>query len=181
MPCSSFEEEVAYLSLGSNLGDREALLAQAVRELSNRRIGRIVSQSACFVTEPWGFESAHKFLNLCVGLRTPLEPLALLRDLQQIERDMGRTEKTRNGQYADRLVDIDILLIGARTVDLPDLKIPHPLMARRAFVLAPLSQIAPDRIVPNTGRTVSQLWQILQADESVRGQRMETIGHAMTT
>lgn len=180
MPCSSFEDEVTYLSLGSNLGDREALLSQAVREIELRRIGRIASQSAYFVSEPWGFESAHKFLNLCIGLRTSLSPLALLRALQRIERDLGRTEKTRNGQYADRLVDIDILLIGGRTVDLPELKVPHPLMSRRAFVLAPLAQIAPDQAVPNTGRTVAQLWQSLQAEEGGSVQRMDTIGHAMT-
>jgi len=181
MPCSSFENEVTFLSLGSNLGNREMLLAQAVSEIGDRRIGRVVSQSACFVTEPWGFESVHKFLNMCVGLHTSLEPLALLRALQQIERDMGRTEKTRNGRYADRLVDIDILLIGGRTLDLPGLTVPHPLMTRRPFVLAPLAQIAPSQVVPRTGHTVMQLWQSLQADETASGQRMEMIGHAMMT
>lgn len=155
MQCSS-SEVVIYLSLGSNLGNRKQVLEAAVQEIA-KRIGNIVSQSAFFVTKPWGFESANDFLNLCVGVRTNLSPLTLLRVTQQIERDLGRTEKSENGTYSDRIVDIDILLYGQYTISSPELTIPHPLMTQRSFVLEPLAQIAPDVSVPNFGKTVKEL------------------------
>ena len=134
-----------YLGLGSNQGDREQLMLQAIR-LIDQRVGRVVRQSSFIETEPWGFESENKFMNaviLCETTNTPHEMLLLT---QQIERDMGRRKKSVNGQsvnrkYADRPIDIDILLYDDLTVDEPDLKIPHPLMHQRDFVMIPLEEI----------------------------------------
>ena len=130
-----------YLGLGSNLGDCRKNLERAIR-LINDRVGHVTRQSSFIETEPWGFESQNKFLNaviLCETTKTPREVLELT---QQIERDMGRRKKSVSGGYADRPIDIDILLYDDLTVDEPDLKIPHPLMQQRDFVMTPLNEIS---------------------------------------
>ena len=137
--------------MGSNLGDCRKNLERAIR-LTADRVGHVVRQSSFIETEPWGFESEHKFMNaviLCETTKTPREVLQLT---QQIERDMGRTRKSVSSKskgegqrskanYADRVIDIDILLYDDMTVDEPDLKIPHPLMHQRDFVMIPLDEI----------------------------------------
>ena len=135
-----------YLSLGTNLGDKEGNLRQAI-QLIEERIGAIASLSAFYVSEPWGFQSENSFLNSCCGVNSVLAPNALLEATQQIERDLGRTEKSLNGIYHDRLIDIDILLAYENgqsiAMQTPQLTLPHPLMHQRDFVLIPLRQIAP--------------------------------------
>ncbi len=130
-----------FLGLGSNLGRRRTLLKRAI-QLIGERVGEVVRQSSFIETEPWGFESKHKFLNgviLCETDKSPREVLALTR---QIERDMGRTNKSLSSKkYSDRPIDIDILLYDDLTIDEPDLKIPHPLMEQRDFVMIPLKEI----------------------------------------
>ncbi|MDE5571948.1 MAG: 2-amino-4-hydroxy-6-hydroxymethyldihydropteridine diphosphokinase [Prevotella sp.] len=133
-----------YLGLGSNLGDRECNLRETIR-LLGERVGEVTRQSSFIETEPWGFQSDNRFLNaavLCLTDKTPREVLQLT---QQIERDMGRCKvtdvKSHSRQYADRTVDIDILLYDDLTIDEPDLKVPHPLMYERDFVMLPLKQI----------------------------------------
>ena len=129
-----------YLGLGSNLGDKVWNLREAIR-LLDERIGSVTRQSSFIETEPWGFESANSFMNavvLCLTEKTPREVLTLT---QQIEHDMGRKTKSVSGGYADRTIDIDILLYDDLTVDEPDLKIPHPLMYQRDFVMMPLREI----------------------------------------
>ena len=141
-----------YLGLGSNLGDRERNLTETIR-LIGERIGEVVRQSSFIETEPWGFQSDNCFMNaviLCLTEKKPREVLALT---QQIERDLGKCKehatqrsqilngKSSNCKYADRPIDIDILLYDDWTVDEPDLKIPHPLMHQRDFVMIPLKQI----------------------------------------
>ena len=130
-----------YLGLGSNLGRRRSLLKRAI-QLIGERVGEVVRQSSFIETEPWGFDSKHKFLNgviLCETDKSPREVLALT---QQIERDMGRTNKSLSSKkYSDRPIDIDILLYDDLTIDEPDLKIPHPLMEQRDFVMIPLKEI----------------------------------------
>ena len=137
-----------YLGLGSNLGDCRKNLERAIR-LIDDRVGQVTRQSSFIETEPWGFESPNKFLNaviLCETTKTPREVLMLT---QQIERDMGRRKMVNgqwsmvNGQriYADRPIDIDILLYDDLTIDEPDLKIPHPLMHERDFVMIPLEEV----------------------------------------
>lgn len=129
-----------YLSLGSNLGDRKYEIKRAV-ELIGERIGAVERVSSLYETEPWGFSSDNMFANAAVCVSTQLTPRALLEATQAIERDMGRTAKSVNGQYHDRTIDIDILLYDNIKVDEPDLKIPHPLMNERDFVMKPLKEI----------------------------------------
>ena len=129
-----------YLGLGSNIGDRRQCIADAIRLISER-VGVVLRQSTLIETEPWGFQSKHKFLNgviLCETGKTPREVLALT---QQIERDLGRKKKSHSSRYHDRPIDIDILLYDDLTVDEPDLRIPHPLMHERDFVMIPLNEI----------------------------------------
>ena len=129
-----------YLGLGANLGDREATIEKAIERIGEL-IGTVECQSALFVTEPWGFVSDHKFVNAAVRCATSLSPHRVLELTQQIERELGRTAKSAGGQYHDRPIDIDILLYDNLTVDEPDLKIPHPLMHERDFVMQPLRQV----------------------------------------
>ena len=129
-----------YLSLGSNLGDKEQNLMSAISEIA-RRIGDITAQSAFLETEPWGYDSKNTFLNAAVRVETELSPLDLLHTAQQIERDLGRTHKSQQGLYHDRTIDIDILLYDDLHIQTPELTIPHPLMQQRDFVLIPLKEI----------------------------------------
>jgi 2-amino-4-hydroxy-6-hydroxymethyldihydropteridine diphosphokinase len=129
-----------YLSLGTNLGDKEQNLLSAIKEIE-RRIGPVRAQSAFLSTEPWGFKSENTFLNAAVRVETELSPHALLRITQQIERDMGRTQKSVDGQYHDRIIDIDILLYDDLHINTKKLTIPHPRMYERDFVLIPLREI----------------------------------------
>lgn len=129
-----------YLSLGTNLGDKERNIAEAINKIGEL-IGDVVRQSALYATKPWGFESGNDFINAAVCVDTELSPRQLLAMTQQIERSMGRTEKSKDGVYHDRLIDIDILLYGKLHINEPDLKIPHPLMNEREFVMIPLKEI----------------------------------------
>ena len=129
-----------YLGLGSNLGDRRGNISAAVR-LLGERVGRVVRVSSMFETEPWGFTSGNMFVNAAVCVETSLSPHGVLEATQAIEREQGRTVKSTDGQYHDRLIDIDILLYDDICVDEPDLKIPHPLMREREFVMRPLGEI----------------------------------------
>ncbi len=141
MPCSySMTKHTVYLALGANIGDRRATTLRAIARI-NELIGTVERQSALYETEPWGFASPHRFLNACVRVSTTLTPRQLLTATQQIERALGRTAKSAGGVYHDRVIDIDILLYDDLRVDEPDLKIPHPLMTERDFVMTPLREI----------------------------------------
>lgn len=129
-----------YLSIGSNLGQRERNIWRAVSEIE-AGVGRVTRLSTLRETEPWGFSTPHKFVNAALCCLTTLSPRALLETTQAIERRMGRRTKSAGSQYADRIIDIDILLYDDISVDEPDLKIPHPLMGERAFVMIPLREI----------------------------------------
>ena len=131
-----------YLSLGSNMGDRQATLLKAYVEIE-KLIGTIVRQSAFMITEPWGFESPHAFLNSVICCETMLSPFDVLWETQSIERRLGRTQKSVGGHYHDRPIDIDILLYDHLRLYTPLLTIPHPLMLQRPFVMQPLLEIMP--------------------------------------
>lgn len=133
-------KHIAYLGLGCNLGDREANMRQAKHHI-NERIGTVLRQSALLETEPWGFESDNLFLNGCLCVETVLTPLELLQATQDIERSMGRTQKSVDGHYADRVIDIDILLYDDLHISEAGLTIPHPHINERPFVLEPLNEI----------------------------------------
>lgn len=129
-----------YFSLGSNIGNRKRLIADAIC-LLDERVGRVLRRSSLYETEPWGFVSPNKFINACVSCETTMSPRQVLATTQKIEKELGRTGKSVNGDYHDRVIDIDILLYDSLHVDEPDLKIPHPLMNEREFVMKPLSEI----------------------------------------
>lgn len=136
---------VVYFSLGTNLGHKEENLRMAVSKIEER-VGRVISLSAFYTTEPWGFSSEHSFLNAALGVETELIPDEVLKLTQEIEQEMGRTLKSVNGVYHDRVIDIDLLLGFSDDgtpirIDTPDLKLPHPLMLERDFVMKPLREI----------------------------------------
>lgn len=137
-----------YLGLGTNLGDKEANLKEAVEKIK-RRVGEVTSLSAFYATEPWGFESENSFLNAVCRVNTTLSPTEVLHTTQQIECTLGRQKKSINGQYCDRPIDIDILIYDNLHIDTPELTIPHPLMWKRDFVMIPLKEIAPDMVLPD--------------------------------
>lgn len=129
-----------YLSLGSNLGDRHATMRRAI-ELIGEQVGAVDRQSSPLETEPWGFESPNKFLNMCVRVLTSMSPEQLLDATKAIERTLGRTAKSVDGHYHDRPIDIDILMYDDLHVSTPELTLPHPLMHERDFVMIPLREI----------------------------------------
>jgi len=132
-----------YLSLGTNMGDRQKNLSSAL-ELIGLEVGTVVSESDIMETEPWGFESSNRFLNMVIKVETDLQPIQVLHVTQKIERKLGRMEKSVNGQYHDRPIDIDLLMYDNITMSTPELTLPHPLMRQRRFVMEPLAQIAPE-------------------------------------
>ncbi|WP_077197512.1 2-amino-4-hydroxy-6-hydroxymethyldihydropteridine diphosphokinase [Prevotella ihumii] len=131
---------IVYLGLGSNLGNRKAIMRDTITLIA-KQIGEVVRQSSLIETEPWGFESPNKFLNACICVETELAPRQLLEATQRIEKDMGRAHKTKDKQYEDRIIDIDILLYDELKINEPDLIVPHPLMEEREFVMVPLKEI----------------------------------------
>ena len=148
---------MVYLGLGTNLGDKEQNLRMSIKKIEER-IGNVVSLSAFYATAPWGFSSENSFLNAAVCVETTLLPLQVLEETQRIERELGRTEKSVNGLYADRLIDIDLLLYDDRVMDAEGLILPHPLMTERRFVMEPLSEIAPDVVHPVLHKTTKELF-----------------------
>lgn len=140
------ERHTIYLALGSNLGDKESNIAEAYRRIE-KAIGPVTQRSSLHKTAPWGFNSGNEFVNSVICCITNLSPFDLLDSTQRIEREMGRTEKTEHGVYHDRIIDIDILLYDNLSIDTPRLKIPHPLMTQRPFVMEPLKELEPDGMV----------------------------------
>jgi 2-amino-4-hydroxy-6-hydroxymethyldihydropteridine diphosphokinase len=138
MRCNLPVHEV-FLSLGSNLGDRNAALQTAIREISTR-VGRVDAVSSVYETVPWGFESKQDFLNMAIRVATRLLPRQVLCITQAIEREMGR-EKKSQGTYQDRIIDIDLILYDQITMNTPELTLPHPLYREREFVMKPLKEI----------------------------------------
>jgi 2-amino-4-hydroxy-6-hydroxymethyldihydropteridine diphosphokinase len=154
---------LTYLSLGSNLGSREQNLDEAVK-LIQSRIAAPEQRSGYYESAPWGFQSENRFYNSCLAVRTTLDPLALLDQLLGIEKEMGRERGGRG--YADRIIDIDLLLFDHIQMDHPRLTLPHPGMGSRKFVLLPLAEIAPELIHPVTGISIQEMLQ--KCDDQTR-------------
>lgn len=157
------------MSLGTNLGDKEKNLRDAVHKIEEQ-IGKVISLSAFYMTAPWGFESDNSFLNAAVCIETELLPLEVLQKTQEIERELGRTHKSTGGVYSDRLIDIDLLMyddliLSATSSSGAELNLPHPLMAERDFVMRPMAEIAPELVHPVLGKTMSLLLSLLIGDK----------------
>ena len=134
------DQHIVYIGLGSNLGDGPKNLDKAVA-LLQKEAGEVLYTSAYFQSEPWGFESDHRFTNAVTVICTTLDPLALLDLTQQIERRMGRTRKRRRGEgYSDRIIDLDLLLYDDVCIETERLTLPHPHIADRDFVRLPLEE-----------------------------------------
>ncbi len=151
-------QHVAYLGLGSNLGDSLNTISTAIAALDALADSRVVACSQAYHSTPWGVVDQPDFINAVVALETRLTPLQLLAQTQALEKNLGRQPSRR---WGERVIDIDILLYGHHWLNTPDLTIPHPWLSQRAFVLQPLLEIAPDIYVPGQG-SANDLWQQLQ-------------------
>jgi len=154
---------LAYLSLGSNVGEREAHLRDAIARLQSQ--GRVTAVSSLYETEPVEFTKQAWFLNCAAVLETTEAPEQLIAGILTIEREMGRRRTQKKGP---RIIDIDILLFGDTIIDSPDLTIPHPAMHQRRFVLEPLAEIAPEVRHPKLKKTIRELRDALPTGQTVR-------------
>ena len=153
------EKHLAYVALGSNLGDKEANLQKAVQLLVEHGV-EVVKTSDFLCTEPYGVTDQPQFLNAVCCVRTDLEPEELLHLLLAIEQEMGRV---RLRHWGERNIDLDLLLYEIQILTTDDLKLPHPDMQNRDFVLLPLAEIAPALVHPVLGKTIACLAEELQA------------------
>jgi 2-amino-4-hydroxy-6-hydroxymethyldihydropteridine diphosphokinase len=146
---------LAYVGLGSNLGDREAMLLRAASAIDALRLSPVIE------TEPWGYADQPRFLNAVAEVETELSPRALLELLLEVERRLGRT---RDGpRYGPRTIDLDLLLYGDEVIDEPGLQVPHPRLEERRFVLEPLAALVPERKIPGNG-TIQEALARIQSD-----------------
>ena len=148
--------ETVFVLLGSNLGDRELLVNQASKMIGER-CGKIVAKSRLYESEPWGFKSEHWFLNQVVKVETALSPDDLMKELLEIEKELGRDRSVPHEGYVSRPMDLDILYFGNEIIDTQMVKAPHPRLHERRFTLLPLCDIAPDFVHPTMKKTNLQL------------------------
>lgn len=147
---------LAYIAFGANLGDRAATW-ELVQEKLNQEVGSVRATSSLYETEPVGGPEQPLFINAVLALETNLKPLPLLQSLLRIERSLGRI---RTIHWGPRKVDLDLLMIGDLTLNLPgppELILPHPRLTQRRFVLTPLAEIAPQMVHPTTGKRITKL------------------------
>ncbi|MEK7611966.1 MAG: 2-amino-4-hydroxy-6-hydroxymethyldihydropteridine diphosphokinase [Patescibacteria group bacterium] len=154
--------KISYLSLGSNLGDRENYLLRAIKKIITYPNNLLLKVSSIYETEPWGMKNtkyAPRFLNQCIKMETTLTPFELLEFLESIEKDLGRVKKNN---CESRTIDLDILLYGDEIVCAPKLQIPHRHMHKRKFVLLPLLEIEPSLQDPVSGKRYASILEVLK-------------------
>ena len=156
--------KTVFLGLGTNLGNREGNLTATIDQICGS-IGEVISCSNIYETEPWGFRSRNKFLNMAIALNTGLGPDQLLSEIAEIESRIGR--KRKGTKDASRTIDIDILLYGDLIIKKPGLEVPHPLIRERRFVLVPLCDIAPEKVHPVFKMTLAELLEECRDDKKV--------------
>lgn len=152
-----------FLGLGSNLGDKQHYIELAYKEI-NKRIGKVISQSDFYISRPDGFYSDNDFMNTVCKVETVLSPFQVLEEIFSIEEYIGRTSKSINGEYTDRVIDIDILLYDNIIIETEYLVVPHPRFHFRSFVLVPFADISPNIIHPILKKTIIELKDELGAD-----------------
>ncbi len=157
----------AFLSLGSNIGDRLSYIQQAVSALNMTKEIEVIKTSSFYETEPWGVKNQNWFLNAAVAIDTTLEPLKLLNTIQMIEKQLGR-DRTKEKRWHERTIDIDILMYDDEIFSIPNiLTIPHPYMHQRAFVLVPMLEVKSDLVHPVFKKTISELYDELSCPEDI--------------
>jgi 2-amino-4-hydroxy-6-hydroxymethyldihydropteridine diphosphokinase len=160
--------KIVFLGIGTNLGNRESNLEQAVARIEEY-VGPVLDSSSIYETEPWGFQAKDEFLNKVVKVETELTPSEILERILIIESIMGRVRSKE--RYSSRLIDIDILICEDMIIDEENLKIPHPLLHQRRFVLVPLCEVASDMIHPVLKKSISDLLEICEDKSEVKKYR----------
>ena len=151
-----------YINIGTNLGDRKANIAKAVDALAHANGCIVAKTSESVQTKAWGYSSENTFMNMAVAVDSAVQPSEMLALLKRIEGTIGSTvHRDANGNYCDRMIDLDIMAMDEDVVDLPSLQIPHPHLAERYFFLKPFADIAPTWRHPVSHRTVSEMLQDL--------------------
>lgn len=154
-------KHLIYLSLGSNLGERQKTIEKALSILEEK-LGNIVMKSSYYATEAWGVSSLDEFYNLVAAFETTLDALEVLDITQSVEVALGRLNKTVHKVYLNRSIDIDILFFDKQVILRKNLIIPHPLLHQRKFVLMPLNEISPSLIHPQFNQSISELLSSLK-------------------
>ena len=166
------ELNIAFLSLGSNLGDRLNFLNRAIKNLNTK--GKVIRSSQVYETAAWGFETEDNFYNICLEYHTFLNSIELLNFLQEIELTLGRIRTGQTG-YTSRSIDIDIIFFNDSICETSELTIPHPHYSKRRFVLAPLNELVPKLIDPKMGKSVETLLNELKDDGFIKSLEMPVI------
>ncbi|MHA6534355.1 2-amino-4-hydroxy-6-hydroxymethyldihydropteridine diphosphokinase [Paenibacillus sp. BAC0078] len=161
---STSEPSEAYIALGANLGDREGTLKEALIRLNRHAAIEVIRCSSVYETEPVGYLDQPQFLNMAAALRTTLAPEALLQVMLGIETQLGRVRDIR---YGPRTVDLDLLWVENKSIDTPDLTLPHPRMLERAFVLFPLNDIVPQNESSGLRQLITAALQDIEGKEGI--------------
>ncbi|MCD6384825.1 2-amino-4-hydroxy-6-hydroxymethyldihydropteridine diphosphokinase [Candidatus Sumerlaeota bacterium] len=154
MPEQNAEElQVAYLGLGSNMGNKLLNVKQAIELINDLPSTNVIARAHLYRSDPWGFKQQEWFVNTVIAVLTRLTPLQLLKEIKAIEKQLGR--KPASVRWGPRVIDIDILLFGQKVIDTPELKVPHQYLTERLFFLKPLMDIAPAVTLPTTAEPLS--------------------------
>ena len=156
----------AYLLLGGNIGEREVIIGKAT-ELIHASCGKVIKKSSLYETSPWGFIDKNNFINQVILIETLLGVEDLMQNLLNIELLIGRV-RNNAANYSSRVIDIDILFYNDEIINLPDVKVPHPLLQDRKFALAPLKEIAENLIHPVLNKTIESLYNDCKDDLMVK-------------